>query len=343
MGYSNDRFQEPDSVHHLVSRIAHKVFFLKDDERNDFLGMMYRSAEFCGIKLIGWCIMTNHFHILVYLPFPEVLSDEEVIRRYHVLKGEHAPEPKEPEEFAALRSRMYDIGEFMKILKQWFTQEYNRRYSHVGTLWESAYHDKQVKLKTADMAKVLGYIHLNPIRAAACAGFDDYAWSSLHAAANGDKVALEGLKFVYGEEGDDSERIAAHHGVMNDLLEYEKRKRAEDIARKRAAGYEVPSDPLTDEAYVAQAAAHLKKVIEAGVELHEERQVYRKCAEKREEIERRIIDAIRGNPNLGADAIARELEAPTPTIYKYLTGLKKRGVLMREKRGAPWRLSELYI
>ena len=64
MANSNYRTKDHDTVHHLVSRIAHRVYFLKDEERNDFIEMMRRTAEFCGIELIGWCIMTNHFHIL---------------------------------------------------------------------------------------------------------------------------------------------------------------------------------------------------------------------------------------------------------------------------------------
>lgn len=343
MSASNNRYQEPDSVHHLISRIAHRVYFLKDEERNDFIEMMRRAAEFCGIRLIGWCIMTNHFHILAYLPFPEEISDEEVIRRYHVLKGERAPDPKEPEEFARLRARMYDIGEYMKILKQWFTQEYNRRYSHVGTLWEAAYHDKPIKMERASLVKVLAYIHLNPIRAAAAAGFDEYLWSSLNAAVRGDKLAIDGMRFVYGEDESFDEILAAHHAVMSELLEGEKRKRAEEIARKRAAGYEVPADELTSEAYVAQAAAHLEKVMAAGVELAEERAVYKKSAEKREEIERGIVEVIRENAKAEVAEISKKLGVPEPTIYKYLKGLKARGVLMREKRGAPWSISELYI
>lgn len=342
MSASNDRFREPDSVHHLMSRIAHRVYFLKDEERNDFLVMMRRASEFCGIKILGWCIMTNHFHILAYLPFPEAVSDEEVIRRYRILKGDHAQEPTSSDEFDALRKRMYDIGEFMKILKQWFTQEYNRRYSHTGTLWESAYHDKPVKMTTRNMAQVLGYIHLNPIRAAVCTGFDEYPWSSLHDATGGDKLALEGLKFVYGEEGDDAERMSVHRALMAELLEGEKRKRAEEIARKRAAGYEVPCDQLTNEAYVAQAAAHLEKVIAAGVELHEDRAAYKKSAEKREEIERRIIDVLRDNPQLTSKEVAEQIAVPYSTAHKYMKGLQSRGVIFREKRGAPWTISSLY-
>ena len=68
MGFSNFRKREPFTVHHIMNRIAHRVFFLRDEERNDFIEMMRRVAEFTGIQLLGWCVMNNHFHILAYLP-----------------------------------------------------------------------------------------------------------------------------------------------------------------------------------------------------------------------------------------------------------------------------------
>jgi REP element-mobilizing transposase RayT len=80
MANSNNRIKEPETVHHLVSRIAHRVSFLKDEGRDEFIDMMRRTAEFCGIKLIGWFIMTNHFHILSYLPQPQALDEDEILR-----------------------------------------------------------------------------------------------------------------------------------------------------------------------------------------------------------------------------------------------------------------------
>ena len=57
MAASNHRINDYGTVHHLTSRIAHRVYFLKEEERNDFIEIMLRVAEFCGIELIGWCIM----------------------------------------------------------------------------------------------------------------------------------------------------------------------------------------------------------------------------------------------------------------------------------------------
>jgi len=88
MSASNFRVHECNTVHHLISRIAHKVFFLGDEERNDFLVIVRRSAAFSGVQLLGWRIMTNHFHLLVHLPPRIELNEEEILRRYQILKGE---------------------------------------------------------------------------------------------------------------------------------------------------------------------------------------------------------------------------------------------------------------
>jgi len=338
------RTKECNTVHHITSRIAHRVFFLGEDERNDLIEMLRRAASFSGIQLLAWCVMTNHFHFLVYLPPRPEISDDEVLARVAALKGDagrraveavlaqwrqQGNEPAVSQWFARQRRRMYDVGEFMKIVKQWFTEEYNRRQSHVGTLWEATYFDRVVEYKTSEIAKCAGYVHLNPVRAAACAGYTDYPWSSFSALAKGDDVALAGMRFIYDDPQAEAAELTARHSILlDDLLEKEKRRRAEEIARKRAAGYEMPVDHLTTEALVAQAAAHLKKVGDALIELHNER--------KGEEA---VLSALELNPSASPDAIAKMLALAPSTVYQYLRSLQKRGKISRTKRTTPWILS----
>jgi len=65
MAASNHRTKDYNAVRHLTSRIAHKVFFLNDEARNDFLSFVFRMTEFMGLHLLGWCVMTNHFYIIL--------------------------------------------------------------------------------------------------------------------------------------------------------------------------------------------------------------------------------------------------------------------------------------
>ena len=220
------------------------------------------------------------------------------------------------ETLAKIKKRMYDVGIFMKILKQWFTTEYNRRYAHAGTLWESAYRDRVVKMATKDLSDALCYIHLNPIRAAICEGFDEYWWSSLHAVSCGDETAIKGMRQIYGEALTMDEMRMVHENRMRELLEEEKRKRAEDVARKRAAGYDMATDPLTDEAMVAQAAAHIKKVITASMELKAVERSRRES--QRSELEGKIAKALAENPELTMSALAEIVGVDKSTISRHL-------------------------
>ncbi len=107
-----------------------------------------------------------------------------------------------------------------------------------------------------------------------------------------------------------------HENRMRELLEEEKRKRAEDIARKRAAGYDMATDPLTDEAMVAQAAAHIKKVISASMELKAVERSRRES--NRAELEGKIAKALAENPTLTMSALAEIVGVDKSTVSRHL-------------------------
>lgn len=323
-----------------MSRIAHRVYFMTDEVRNEFLGMIIRTAEFCGIKLVAWCIMANHFHILAYLPTPEELDEKEILRRYGALKGkkklssleirlaairsnEDDCEERVREILQKMTSSMYDIGMFMKIVKQWLTQEYNRRYAHVGTLWESVYKDVPVKGSLTDLAKRASYIHLNPIRAAITDGFSEYPWSSFSALCKGDEVALEGMRLIYGEDATKDEIAESHHNLMAKLLEQIKFEKAIDIVRKRNAGFDPPPDPLTNEALLAQAATHLERVMRESVEEKAIAHAVGRPKGGNADIESQIENLLKINPKMSKLAIANAVGIGRTSVYAYIRRIKQ--------------------
>ena len=348
MSNSSNRSKEYDTVHHITSRIAHKVRFLQEEaERDDLIEMIRRAADFTGIKLLGWCIMINHFHILAYLPMPVAVDEKEILRRYGVLKGRKCAVAFE-EKLAKLhqegesgckaaerlldaqRKRMYKIGEFVKIVKQWFSEEYNRRNSHTGTLWEGVYHDREVAYRNKDIAECLGYIHLNPIRAAACATFEGYKWSSYSAFKNGDKVAIAGMRFVYSQFFTEDNQEPAlgeiaemHEELLANLLEKWKLKRAEEIAIKRAAGYVMPGDPLTNEALLLQAEAHFEEVRQESLNLRLKRDMAATLKVSRMNLEEEILHFLVLRPGSSVGEMSETLSIPAPTLYRYLAKLRK--------------------
>lgn len=341
MAASNRRIKEYNTIHHLTSRIAHKVFFLEEEERNDFLGMVKRVATFSGTPLIGWCIMMNHFHLDVYLPEPpEVIGEEEVLCRYAALKGLAARQNLEME-FArwrlegdagerrvearldGLRRQMYDIGVFMKRIKQWFTEDYNERQSHTGTMWEGKYRDKVVVFRSEAARSQLAYIHLNPIRAAITPDFDGYAWSSYAAFVKGDSCAVRGMRILYGEEFTNEEIRTIHERLMCEKLESWKLQTAREIAEKRLAGFPVRAHALTSEAMIAQQMASIKRVQTAFVEQKVNRDLATKAKERRDLLLKEIELIHSTDPDIGIEALCERIGKPRSTVYRYLAKLRK--------------------
>ena len=297
--------------------------------------------------------MSNHFHLLVHLPERVDVSELEVLRRYSVLKGRMAAdemaksflvwrkdevngEARVRAWLESQRRRMYVVGVFMKIVKQWFTEEYNKRNGHCGTLWEAVYHDRVVPCETKAMSECLGYIHLNPIRAAVTDRFDSYAWSSYAAFCRGDEVAVEGMRYIYGKDCSVEDMCQMHEELLDCLLEKEKLRRAAEIVRRRAAGYEIPADPITTEAYLHQAAVQLEEIRRAAMRLREERLLPLPRAKKRSHLEREVIAALTLNPSADVKDLSDSLAIPVKTTYKLLQAMVQKGLVVHSEGGDFW-------
>jgi len=72
------------AFYHCVSRIVDRNFALGDLEKEHFVKLMRAYETFCGVRVITFCIMTNHFHILLEVPQrparEHLPSDQELVQ-----------------------------------------------------------------------------------------------------------------------------------------------------------------------------------------------------------------------------------------------------------------------
>lgn len=229
----------PNRVYHLISRVAHRAFFLNAEERTWFVELLKRVVAFSGVELLAYCVMTNHVHILIFVPEPEELSDDEVLSRMRTLyRGSRFAELKREWDarlklgrtasFLRFRStftrRMWNASEFMKTLKQHFTMSYNGRRTHAGTMWEGRYHVRVHKPDSpGDVGAVMmsaAYIDLNPVKAGIVDGIEalaDYVWGSYHDACAGNRAAIAGYDRIYRDRGRSWSELKALHRISLDM------------------------------------------------------------------------------------------------------------------------------
>ena len=205
---------EKPAIYHCISRVVDRRFVFEDAEREHFRMFMRMQENFSGCRVLSYCIMSNHFHILLEVPPMPVggISDEELLKRLlatnteayvAVVAKELADARKEKRDewvaeiHARFTYRMHNLSEFMKTLLQRFTRWFNRIHKRSGTLWEERY--KSVIVESGIAARTMAaYIDLNPVRAGMVVDPAAYRWSSYGEAVGGGpkgngKKAREGL------------------------------------------------------------------------------------------------------------------------------------------------------
>jgi len=207
-----------EAFYHVTSRCALQAYLFKTDAKNMFIKMLRRAEVFSGVEIITYCVMDNHFHILVKVPERRDVSETELRGRISILYGDTKAnqifkrwdslrEAENPDlvqkEQAAFKARMYDISEFMKTFKQrfslWFcannlqkSGEEVRRIA--GTIWQGRFHSVVVEPTKKALTAVSAYIDLNPVRARIVSDAKAYRWSGYGAAKRGNVQAIAGRK-----------------------------------------------------------------------------------------------------------------------------------------------------
>jgi REP element-mobilizing transposase RayT len=135
------RLEYENAIWHVTARGNEQRAIFRDDiDRERFLVMLGETVIRFGWKVLAWVLMSNHYHLLVQTPQPNVS------RGMHWLNGRYA---------------------------QWF----NRRHDRHGHLFQGRFHGALVE-KEAYLLAVARYVVLNPVRAMMVETAADWRWSS---------------------------------------------------------------------------------------------------------------------------------------------------------------------
>jgi putative transposase len=138
------RIEFPGAFYHVTSRgNARKKIFLNDIDRVSFIETLAWVVERFGWICHAYCLMDNHFHLLIETPMPNL-----------------------------------SLG--MRQLNGVYTQRFNRRHKRVGHLFQGRFKSILVE-QDRYLLELCRYIVLNPVRAKMVAASEEYPWSSYRA------------------------------------------------------------------------------------------------------------------------------------------------------------------
>ena len=193
------------AVYHCISRIVGGQRLLDDLGKEKLVGILGKLADFCGVEMITYCVMSNHFHLLLRVPIRAELSDTELLAKMAKFYGKkgiltvlaqeglQARGKIDPDIRESVMSRTGDVSAFMKELKQRFSRWYNKRMGRFGTLWAERFTSVVVEDSVEALRTVAAYIDLNPIRAGLVEDPKDYRFCGYAAALTGATAIRQGL------------------------------------------------------------------------------------------------------------------------------------------------------
>jgi len=170
--------KEEKAVYHVMSRTALDGYVLGDVEKDFLLNHIRWLAKVYFTEVLGFCIMGNHFHLLVRIEPGGEKSVDEIRKRFEIYYGKDDKRELTEELIPALREKWGSLAEFVKEIKQGFSRFYNRRHHRKGFFWSERF--KSVIVDNGEtLINCLAYIDLNPIRAGIAKKPEEYRWCSL--------------------------------------------------------------------------------------------------------------------------------------------------------------------
>jgi len=117
-----------------------EAIFSDPDDYLRFLDLLRQASAMWAVRIAGFCLMPNHYHLLVQTP-------------------------------------LANLARFMRHVDGVYTQRFNRSHNTDGSLFRGRYKAILVDAETY-LLEALRYIHRNPLRAGLVTRLNRYSWSS---------------------------------------------------------------------------------------------------------------------------------------------------------------------
>ncbi len=164
------------AVYHVMSRTALDGFVIGDAEKDYLMQHIRHLSSVYFAEILTFCLMGNHFHLVVRMHTGSKYSDENIKERFIRYHGDK--KVLMPGRIPLLKGKWEKLSEFMKEIKQGFSRYYNKKHNRRGFFWCDRF--KSVLVENGEtLINLLAYVDLNPVRAGLVETPDEYRWNGL--------------------------------------------------------------------------------------------------------------------------------------------------------------------
>jgi len=194
------RIEYPGALYHVTSRGNEKKdIFRSIKDRDKFLSYLSSAWERHGAVFHAYCLMSNHFHLMVETP-------------------------------------LGNLSWIMKHINGSYTTYFNVKHKRAGHLFQGRYKAILVQADTY-AAELSRYIHLNPVRAKMVSTPEEYRWSSCSRYLEGTAPSWLSTSLVLGYFGtEDEDRRRNYRDYLYDAIGKESRDPLSDSVASTILG-----------------------------------------------------------------------------------------------------------
>ena len=212
------RKESSTSIYHVMSRGLNKLPVFKETrERSRMLNLIRENVEKYDVEIYAYCIMPNHFHLLI-------------------------------------KANLKELSSFMAKIIAEFARYYNQKHNRVGYVFQGRYKSQCIE-DIGYFWNCLRYIHNNSLYLEEIDRIEDYKYSSLKELYYNEKDILTDLIFqlVYGKFGESKEFLHFHEKgsweIFEDVseeLEEDRLRIAREILSQHKASEDVAAIEILD-------------------------------------------------------------------------------------------------
>ena len=168
--------EEAGAYYHLCGRTAGLIGHYPLDSKRcrrqivDFI--RFFSNVYC-CQVLGFCVMGNHYHLVVFMEEPREMSREDLHARAKLLYDDTLLKGWLKAKWERFHARIFDVSELMRSLQAKIARWFNAAHKRKGRFWADRF--KSVLLEDEKAAvDCLLYVELNPVRAGLVERPEDY-------------------------------------------------------------------------------------------------------------------------------------------------------------------------
>ena len=184
------------NYYHIYNRGNNRDNIFYEDENYTHFLRLYDKYIDPIAETFAWCLLRNHFHILVYLKTQEEINSK-------LLSYSTVEKPK-------IISASKQLSHFFNA----YSQSVNKRRNRSGSLFHKNF-ERKIVTSESYFQKLIFYIHNNPVHHGFVDNLYDYPWSSYGSIISTKQTSLQRNRVI--EVFNDIENFKYYHSTNPNL------------------------------------------------------------------------------------------------------------------------------